>query len=229
MLSANNDYRGVASAFKGPKACRANQQVDRLGSSRSVGRGRPWSVAVSRPRWRNGAADRAMRNRANCSSATVVTGAALSRGSTRQVWPLSGPRPGAGGARLTSAMSWRSRASVGQRVVVFAGGRRLDAVALIGPSAQVNAATALAAKRPPRIFGCKYRGPAAGRAGHAAGLGWGGQAHAQSVNSNGMSTAAGRSRPSVSARISRTDTCSRWPVISGTRPSVSAMRTRSSW
>ena len=50
-----------------------------------------------------------------------------------------------------------------------------------------------------------------------------------SVSSNGKSTGAGRSRPSASARTRRTVTIRRWPVISGTRPSASAMRRRSNW
>ena len=50
-----------------------------------------------------------------------------------------------------------------------------------------------------------------------------------SVNSNGRFSAAGRSRPSLSTRISRTVTISRWPVISGTRSSAPSMRRRSNW
>ena len=95
--------------------------------------------------------------------------------------------------------------------------------------AQIHAAAALAAERSPGVARRKHRWPLAGGAGHAAGLGRIGRSHAHKASSNGMSTGAGRRRPSASVRISRTCTIRRWPVISGTRPSLASMRRRSSW
>src|SRR5207247_3820379 len=104
--------------------------------------------------------------------------------------------------------------------------RRWHAVALAGPGAEIHATAALAAEGPPRVGWRIDAGLAAGRTRH---LAWGGRGgvHAQRVNSKGTSAAAGLKRPSASKRMKRIDTISRWPLISGTRPSASSIFSRS--
>lgn len=53
------------------------------------------------------------------------------------------------------------------------------------------------------------------------------QAHR--LSSKVVSVPAGRSRPSASGFMKRTDTSSRCPLISGTRPSAESTHTRSNW
>jgi hypothetical protein len=105
--------------------------------------------------------------------------------------------------------------------------------------AQVDAAAALAAERAPGVARRIHDLAPAGRAWHPGGarivgrVGHRGVAaaarQAQSVSSNDASVPAGLSRPSVSWRIIRIDTISRWPLISGTRPRLGSIRMRSNW
>ena len=53
--------------------------------------------------------------------------------------------------------------------------------------------------------------------------------HEHKVSSKLVSAGLGLSRPSASCRIKRTDTISRWPLISGTSISLCVRRTRISW
>ena len=95
-----------------------------------------------------------------------------------------------------------------------------------GPRAQVGIAAALAAEGAPRIALGIYRRFAAAGAGHGAiGRGF----HRHRANSKSVSLPQLRSLPSASGRMKRTDTISRWPLISGTNPVSDAMRTRINW
>lgn len=126
--------------------------------------------------------------------------------------------------------------SIWQGVVVLAGGRSLYTVGLVGPGAKIHPPAALTAEGARQVVRAEQRRAPAGGAGHAAGGGGrrgrgrgDGLHQAHRVSSRGMSTGAGRNRPSPSACISRTDTSSRWPVISGTRCLPGSSRKRSNW
>ena len=114
--------------------------------------------------------------------------------------------------------------------------------ALAGPSAQIHLLAALTTKGPPRIAGAVQAWPLARWAGHGArshqrsGIGQGGsyrhgrfgghQAHKES--SKAASSVLGSNCPSGCICSIRTDTRSRLPLISGTKPKVGSMAKRSS-
>ena len=146
-------------------------------------------------------------------------------------------RSAASRARPTSRRATAVLLQLGIAEVWSSGGGFVrHAEALAGPGAQVHVLAAFASRTAGRDWSARRCFAAAGRAAHHARLASAGVSGCRHARTSGAEREFERalsllacSRSAASWRISRTDTISRLPLISGTSPSAGSRRRRSNW